>query len=1677
MVSKTGIGIGNGIPFRNIASGRGKPYLSPELKSRLRIVAYTYGKRNGDADRATIRNLVDPDNPLICRNFAWIPNSGYGFTTNYVVNLLRGDVEVLGEQHWLVKSVAQEEEGAVRQCINRQARNANFAGYTFNIKCSNIKDTDSVRIYYGYNKILKLKNGDNIVTYEAMPSTDNYYVFDFNKEVENIEIKVEPIMQDALVTDGVNDIIIATKTAGEMFADMGNETAISFVSKFHLIDYKSASFNSLRNPTKVTGRNLANKDRDITRKDIIIGWTKENINNNNSSTLISGILGDDADYIASGGTTLLNDQKFSPVGYIGSVSNVGGVCKIAYEWTIGGIGTFTEDDINQIIAYYNLDRTLKADIYCNIEKQGITNENHNDFSNQLIDYSGNGRNIQMNNLGWVGGSGIAAKQGESIRDYSIIPDEATQTLTIYNEFKYKIKSKQIGKYWTVQYINKTNTSYPITIVADKNSFWVNSCTYYDVDNNKQVIRKEIEVSANTPTSVLCCGYDQFDIPEDATSIVSAVSYINYKAVGEITVEFIPSHKGAVILDGVNDFGKTVGLPIYKDYTFAIEREILALKALESNQLVVASKSARTTDNNGGAFILEIVSGNGNNNAYSFYGANSVGQIDKSKQIIYQSKYKYLNEDITIGSQEDSNSLWIGTIRDGDSRFANVAIYSLISFSYSMNKFLLDRQLKKHKAGTLYKDMVQFRPVIKQDDRIKSISYFVNLIGATVGEYYSVGSPLGISIETVAPYKVTSLKVNGKNTVPNADYKGFNTTLTGKSPQKITTTIEVDETLVRFNPTINSNVPYTILNYYTIKDSVWTPIKVGDYLPVAERVAIQLKFNDDKGDVYEVIDYTCPNMDAIVKQKNSSVLGWTLWGNLLKGQHTQNITIEVDEYIKYEDIVQPYPVLLRFNDASNNQITWGDKIKVGSTITKIGSIIDADNNLLKGLYTVAGLSLNGKAVTTSNSVVEKQMVFKTTATYIKDNNEPTAWLSPRLLRMPNSSYKYLGYIPDITGHGNHGYIKNSAYGGGSGANNYQVDFSKLVWSTGSSLTRTSNDYQIKLVNSTTSIGRIGANVQLCTSNLYSYKIKVSGLQTGDTIDYYYSKAAEDTERTIFKITADGEYVLPNSIANNNNLGSIHLAIAIAAGNTVEIEEIGLNEGCFFLDGVDDGIDFSSDIVAGKQVLLNCLWQSKIGSGVIYDCRGTTGNGFAIFNTTSNDNGETIAAYNGRNVQNTYIDGIKNEYILTNSLQDKTHVIICTRDYSSTYPVIGSNKSKQFYTKMAIWDCVLFPEISTPAMITSHSKYVGIKAKIDIPNWYYDVHGKTNFNTYKTQITEQIGYQKNGTSGNYVANNVNFEYNKMSGYGGYSFSPFSNTNDWLSSTTTPDTVEIVSIDGYSYTARRLEGTTWWKYRNVTTKELNKDLVMKFRCNKTIRVNWEFKYRTAEQPDADSTLAISSTSYVANTIHTVTLKHKTQEERDALGVTSYYYLIYFAPTEIPVGEEYTVEMLPLYPNALLYDGITDYTDVNNIPVLTDFTLLIKALKLTGYIGSGGCIIRKGRFHENESIAFMYGLDSASTEANRNTFWSFGERYQATGDTPLIGYMTKTNCNGNAIAAGSKPDNLGLMISKWSGWSKIVFYKTIIYDKTVEQFWIDFLRNMMAREEIIDITYPIFVQGTGGG
>lgn len=73
---------------------------------------------------------------------------------------------------------------------------------------------------------------------------------------------------------------------------------------------------------------------------------------------------------------------------------------------------------------------------------------------------------------------------------------------------------------------------------------------------------------------------------------------------------------------------------------------------------------------------------------------------------------------------------------------------------------------------------------------------------------------------------------------------------------------------------------------------------------------------------------------------------------------------------------------------------GGKVKLGSSITRIGSFNDC--NLLKGIYTVSNAKLNGSPLSSTPHVVERQMVFTCTATYLLDDNEPKCILSPSRL---------------------------------------------------------------------------------------------------------------------------------------------------------------------------------------------------------------------------------------------------------------------------------------------------------------------------------------------------------------------------------------------------------------------------------------------------------------------------------------------------------------------------------------------------------------------------------------------------------------------------------------------------------------------------------------------------------
>lgn len=594
-----------------------------------------------------------------------------------------------------------------------------------------------------------------------------------------------------LCTDGVDDMIVSEKTVGEMIGDSKECTVISIIN--YISDIAAS--------TNIFGRRYIRNSfigNGIGGKYYICGYTSKNIDERGNVTVINDILGDkndfSANYVAAAGVA----DYFSVTGYL-NTDNVPQKCiKIAYAGGFIANKVLTTDEINQIIAYFNLDRPgqiIKPQLYCNVKKQGITNDNHAEFNDQLIDFVG-GHNIQLNNIGWEGESGIGS--------YPVV-------LGINKTFRF-------GTQWEV---SNSGAKMSCVDIVDISLYSL----YYNVKNPEGgVITTEIpsftiKVSGITDGSFgyLRYGYlaapdavaiTEFRMTADGTYTLpkcyggsealdkSKSCYVGFSVEktnvpGSLIIEVLPTIENALCLDGINDFGKSIGLPILKDYTVVADREI------ETSKGGIVSK-----DNPDGAFICEITG-----EAYSYGAATSVS-VDFKRKLSYQSKYIYNGSPIQAGTGVDTDSMWLGTLRDGDSRFSKLALSLLMLFPYSLSEFLLERQLRKYKAGTLYPDMIEFRPIVKSNIPYLRILYFITSTGDQIikGSYIPIGSVIQINIQTVnATDEISSVSVNGKEVdMYNKDetYWRYRFKVT-KSPQKINIVISSYLTMLN-NDTLIEN---------------------------------------------------------------------------------------------------------------------------------------------------------------------------------------------------------------------------------------------------------------------------------------------------------------------------------------------------------------------------------------------------------------------------------------------------------------------------------------------------------------------------------------------------------------------------------------------------------------------------------------------------------------------------------------------------------------------------------------------------------------------------------------------------------------------------------------------------------------------------------------------------------
>lgn len=1561
MGTNTGIGIGIGIPFKNNALGGDRPYLPPELKARLIGVWDNYGKKNTDADRNIIKNKIpNAGGDLEILNAAYEGMSGYnGYPVIFGINKTwekiptYNSIYSINDNKIHFTKILFTNRGLIFSFIKRNEQLYNVTEIpSFKIRISGLKGDSKIRYSYiktenaVYQTLLDLDNGIHELPKSLAPTdsiyNDAWIGFTITPRIENetsfdcdITIEILPEYEGSFVTDGVNDMIVSQNPVEEM----GITDEFTVVSMIHHISDRYGVSAPLTNYIRVENNIFIRNSVSDIGKTGIYGYTCSNIKNLSSSNsiVINNILGDKNDYIIDLSPGDILAGKFSVQGCINDDNNIVEMSGVAWYWTFIAKRALTTDEINQVIAYYNLDKYVKPDIYYNVEKQGITNNNHAQFGDKLIDYSGNGRDLQLFNIGWKGESGIGRYTEEFKNNYWIVHREQTGVVKDGNSIKVVDKLTNAYIVYHIRTVGINSFKAKITGIRDKIRYsYVLSGVAKDIFFTKDGI---------------------YDIPASEVLVgdnSSAGFYFNDESVNldwtGFTIEIIPSNKGALCLDGVNDFGQFVGDLGLKDYTVIIDR---AYPIVSTPQFTATSDAAGENANT--PFLIEHRSVDANESTYSYL-ANTAISINKEREICYQSTYQYKDTVINRGS---STSLGTGlTIaRYGiDNGYSALALYSFMLFHYSMSKFLIERQLKKRKLGTLYPGMVEFRPIISgRTDLIKEIKWY--------------------------------------------------------------------------------------------SDSWSKRIYVGDYIPKGVDVAADILLNDNTSELVKATygnNYTEVRKEANWSETNNE---WDLIIHNI-GKSPQKIDITIDEYIRFEDIVQPYPSLFTLIDYDTEEVySWGSKLKVGARFK--GDVV----NLLPNMYEWQGDVLyNGEVLNwgINPGVVAKEMVFSWNMPfkYLIDNNEPKCILSPRLLRIPNSSYKILGYIPDISGHGNHGKINNSAYAGMSGANGYPYDYKNGFMAYSNCRLVDSEIFNVIFISSTVNI--------IKNTPTYKGKIKVTGLSGYLKLRIY----SEDDSTNAIEILEDGVY----DINIDNETGNVyfHVVKTKEGSNDISviIQQVGEYEGAFYLDGVDDFVTIPTLSKGGKQVLMKVNWSTL--NGFIYDQRPASGD--KTFGIYAQD---YVIAYSQNNNGNTYIDGIINNNIIGNNLSKITHNIVATCDVdNSITPSIGKcSYSNSYFVQMSLYDFMLFDEISTDDKIKELNTHIGITPKVTLPNYYWDNYGKKNTDANRGYINEQVSLQKTGTSVNPLEN-FNIGYKGMSGYNGYPVVLGANKT-WETSNAVDYIYDINSTIVHITNVKHAANALLYSYVKKDGALANIKEIPAFRVTvKGLEENSKliYKYLATENATKESIV------YLGNGIHKLP---KSFVPTDALLDLTTNSWIGFAITPMIEGElvfdcDITIEILPEYENGLAYDGVSDFTDNKNIPIFTDFTAIIKRVDLDAKNDNSTVMFKGNKIYES-SIGNGFILDYCYN--SKNYVYSYGKLNQIERDDSKIIYLTPESYNGNSIIKGENEDNPGLVLGKyWKG----IIYKTILYSKTISLLEINFLKNLMEKDEIIDINHPVFISNT---
>ena len=293
-----------------------------------------------------------------------------------------------------------------------------------------------------------------------------------------------------------------------------------------------------------------------------------------------------------------------------------------------------------------LDLPCKVDSFPDIEgivarysASGLTNEQM--AANPVwVDKTGNGHDLQLKNFSWKGMSGVGGYGDENhqtfykftLDDYVFI---ASPPGAKHMNFTFRVTGLQPGNKLTLAFFGTANTIY---------GTW-NKDGIYTVDADI--------VEAGKPTYF----------------------YNGYGATrGEFTIEILPLYPGALVFDGVDDYGVCDNFPILtkeKGYTVVVLRQWITY-----NPNAISAIATNASDQSfNGAFTFE----NYNKGAEQTisYGATQISLQYSKSPFSWQTTSKYNGFNIANGNKDATNSLVLGRSYPQRNEFANFAIWELV----------------------------------------------------------------------------------------------------------------------------------------------------------------------------------------------------------------------------------------------------------------------------------------------------------------------------------------------------------------------------------------------------------------------------------------------------------------------------------------------------------------------------------------------------------------------------------------------------------------------------------------------------------------------------------------------------------------------------------------------------------------------------------------------------------------------------------------------------------------------------------------------------------------------------------------------------------------------------------------------------------------------------------------